>query len=286
MMSLSAKNRETFRGEADFKDNDIPILCTSKNKNSRIGNSLSNKIAMSEKNSVCDSYQLRNNKVEKQSDDDSLSEKNKLLINEIKHVRKRIANIQESIQQSQSIVQPSIWKDNCLNAVINCVNEWRSVVSYHGKPSHIALSDNSQSIEDESDFSPSMHEKRKYYDESFPMHINNDWSLVTTLRLFGIIQMAMQSGPLKGSNPGYFKRCGVEVSSMAQEFLLAILKDDVEYELRFTSNQKKIMTKWFVNAQKAVQLGRPPSKSALKLQKSTRKESKKKKVKTPKSAST
>ncbi|KAL7448128.1 hypothetical protein ACHAWC_000375 [Mediolabrus comicus] len=31
--------------------------------------------------------------------------------------------------------------------------------------------------------------------------------------------MSMQSGPLVGSNPGYFKRCGAEVASIALDFL-------------------------------------------------------------------
>jgi hypothetical protein len=35
--------------------------------------------------------------------------------------------------------------------------------------------------------------------------------------------MAMQSGPLVGSNPGYFKRCGSEVASIALGFLNEIV---------------------------------------------------------------
>ena len=42
--------------------------------------------------------------------------------------------------------------------------------------------------------------------------------------VFGLVQMAMQTGPLVGSNAGYFKRCGADVASMAREFLGEILE--------------------------------------------------------------
>ena len=41
----------------------------------------------------------------------------------------------------------------------------------------------------------------------------------TSTKVFILLQMSMQSGPLVGSNPGYFKRCGSEVASIALDFL-------------------------------------------------------------------
>ncbi|KAL7527030.1 hypothetical protein ACHAXR_001766 [Thalassiosira sp. AJA248-18] len=54
-------------------------------------------------------------------------------------------------------------------------------------------------------------------------HRNNSLNS-SSQKVFGLIQMSMQSGPLVGSNPGYFKRCGGEVASMAYEFLSEIVQ--------------------------------------------------------------
>jgi hypothetical protein len=44
----------------------------------------------------------------------------------------------------------------------------------------------------------------------------------TTQEVFGLLQTSIQVGPLSGSNPGYFKRCGGEVATMASTFLNGI----------------------------------------------------------------
>ena len=45
----------------------------------------------------------------------------------------------------------------------------------------------------------------------------------TSTKVFILIQMAMLTGPLVGSNPGYFKRCGGDVASVALEFLTHVI---------------------------------------------------------------
>ena len=114
--------------------------------------------------------------------------------------------------------------------------------------------------------------------------------------------MAMQTGPLKGSSPGYFKRCGVNVAKMARIFLAKCVRpyrtkdenianptrtctdkgidhriealddsgcaESVLSELRFTMKQKDSLGKWMKNADKAIAANKSPSKSALKLHKS------------------
>ena len=60
-----------------------------------------------------------------------ISPEDQFIIQEIKHARRRIKNIQESIQLSTNIAQPCVWEDNCLKAVGKCVNEWRIIVTFH-----------------------------------------------------------------------------------------------------------------------------------------------------------
>jgi hypothetical protein len=116
------------------------------------------------------------------------------VIKEIHHLQKRIFNIQTSLQTSRGMSNPQIWYSNCLSPVKNAVKEWRSICKYH-------------------------------FGE------NNDTSCTpyrdvineTSVQVFNLIQMAMQSGPLVGSNPGYFKRCGSEVASIALGFLNEIV---------------------------------------------------------------
>ncbi len=214
------------------------------------------------------------------------------VMKEIKHLRKRILNIQESIQLSPSYAQPPIWKEKCLNAVRNCVNEWRNIVSYHGEKKTQAQTQVHAScnlISDDEDKSQGHGdvELKCELNEEYPMHPNNEWSKSTSLQVYGLVQMAMQSGPLKGSNPGYFKRCGVEVASMAKEFLIKCISSDkdgtcieigdVEKDLRFTVKQKESIEKWMRNADKAIASNKPPSKSALKLQATSKGDKKKRK---------
>ncbi len=123
--------------------------------------------------------------------------------------------------------------------------------------------------------------------EEHPMHPNNEWSKTTSLQIYGLIQMAMQTGPLKGSNAGYFKRCGKDVAIMARVFLtkcvnssndiqpdeLKSLEDggsteSVLKDLYFTPKQIDSIKKWMKNTDAAIAADKPPSKSALKLQKS------------------
>ena len=193
-------------------------------------------------------------------------------VQEIQHLRKKIRNIQESIQLSVNIAQPSVWRTNCLNAVANIVVQWRSIVSYY------------EILENQNDHGEQM-------DDPLPiLHPENEWCKGTAILVFGIIQMALQSGPLKGSNAGYFKRCGAVVAKMAEVFLNQCCLDDVvdgvegvEYhvsliseQLLFTAKQKELICKWLTNANKTVTSGKSPSKSALKLQSQVNKKKAKK----------
>lgn len=93
------------------------------------------------------------------------------LRDEMHHIKRRLCNIQESIQTSKSIVNPTTWEQNCLNAVRNCINEWRSIVVRYFGDSDEQLTEQAVLAGKE-----------------------------TSLAVFGLLQLAMQSGPfLRGS---------------------------------------------------------------------------------------
>ena len=52
---------------------------------------------------------------------------------EIRHLQKRMRNVQESISLGiNGIANPKVYQTNVLNAVENCVNEWNAILNYYG----------------------------------------------------------------------------------------------------------------------------------------------------------
>lgn len=158
----------------------------------------------------------------REGDDDEADDQ---LLPELKHIRKRIRHLVDSFQTSRGMGNPSIWQSNCLLPTKNAVKEWRSIVKFYrlheykeerGGVGGGLVTDGAPPDRVES-----------------PISINNSNVFVkgagvgdtmevidsTTQEVFGLIQMSLQVGPLSGSNPGYFKRCGGEVASMALAFL-------------------------------------------------------------------
>lgn len=136
------------------------------------------------------------------------------LLKEINHLQQKIQNITRPL----GISSPNTWRTNCLNPIKNVVKQWRSILSFHsqqikgeGSEDHIVSNCNddvvmqstNDSIEQPTELQQLLHE--------------------TSTKVFILIQMAMQTGPLVGSNPGYFKRCGGEVASIALEFLMSVI---------------------------------------------------------------
>jgi hypothetical protein len=155
-------------------------------------------------------------------------------LKELQHLRKRVQNVQESLQLSDGINDPTTYQNNVLNAVSNCVNEWRSIVNHH-------LDD----LEDDDT------DKK-----------------ATSLAVFQLIQYSLQSGPLAGANPGYFKRCGSQVAKVVWEYLDRIVPAHPELAtcMGFTTKQMDALHQWKKKAQTAAEQDKPPSKSALKKQ--------------------
>ncbi|KAL7488739.1 hypothetical protein ACHAW6_014327 [Cyclotella cf. meneghiniana] len=129
---------------------------------------------------------------------------------EINHLRKRISNIQTSLQTSRGLSNPKIWHTNCLLPVKNAVIEWRSICKYYFLESF--------------ETKPEINDTHEVYQtDAKDCTSHQVIRQETAVQVFSLIQMAMQSGPLVGSNPGYFKRCGGEVASVALDFLNEII---------------------------------------------------------------
>lgn len=158
---------------------------------------------------------------------------NRAAAKEIKHLLKRTRNVAESISLSaEAISNPMTWKSNVLNAVQNAVSEWRAINQHY--------SNSDDGLDDAQAKEPA-------------------------LATYMLIQQAMQSGPLTGSNPGYFKRCGSAVAKQALLFLEeACPTGTVLVELRFSEKQALAIEKFKTAARKAVENDKPPSKSQLK----------------------
>lgn len=157
--------------------------------------------------------------------------------NEIQHLNRRVGNVRESIQLSANAnANPSTWQQNVLNPVDNCVREWRAICSHYQN-------------ELEAD----------------------DWKS-PSLAVYELVQMAMQSGPLAGAKPGYFKRCGSDAARQALTFLNSAVPDENEASfLHFTEKQQDAIDKWRNNARKVVDENKPPSKSVMKKQTTSKK---------------
>ena len=159
---------------------------------------------------------------------------------EIKHLKRRIRNVQEiSIQTSRDAIASDLTKyeDNVLNATQNCVNEWRSIARHY--------------IKDEDD------------ENGLSMTLRTEIGVA----VFQLIQLSIQSGPLSGAKPGYFKRCGAKVSKVVLEFLEKIVPQHEALGIEcmgFSSKQMEAMKKWKLDAEKAVANDKPPSKSVMK----------------------
>lgn len=130
---------------------------------------------------------------------------------EIDHLIKRVQNVQSSLQTSQGLADPEKWRTNCLLPTKNVVREWRSIVSFH-EAGEGAIEDSDTTGNGDSNNNDGGRD-----DVSETLHS-------TAQKVFGLVQMSMQTGPLVGSNPGYFKRCGGDVASVALVFLREILE--------------------------------------------------------------
>ena len=64
-----------------------------------------------------------------------------------------------------------------------------------------------------------------------------------SVEIYSLVQMAMQTGPLVGSSPGYFKRSGAEVAKTALNFLSSLPLDEVQSALSQNENENNDTSK-------------------------------------------
>lgn len=178
---------------------------------------------------------------------------------EVKHLVTRVKNIREALQLSTAISNPKTYQDNVLNAVANCVNEWRSIVRHYPQPPSEASME--EDLLEDTDYM--MPEIKK----------------PAALAVFEMIQHAIQCGPLAGGKPGYFKRCGGDVAKVVLTFLDEVVPNQILGDLMgLSSKQMDVMEKWRKAAATAAAEDKPPSRTAQKHQqgKGTGKKAKKK----------
>jgi len=99
------------------------------------------------------------------------------------------------------------------------VKEWRSILSFHSLEIQGGGSEEQVWVDAELQ----QQEQVQSNDNSTKQTELHQLLHETSTKVFILIQMAMQTGPLVGSNPGYFKRCGGEVASVALEFLTHVI---------------------------------------------------------------
>lgn len=140
---------------------------------------------------------------------------------DMQHIRSKIRNVQRSIQNSSSatLSQPIVYETNVLNAVYNCCKSWSSILRYHLHTSKSSFFDNDcTTIQTEAG--------------TESLKVGAFFLAATKIanELFGLIQLSVQCGPLGGSKPAYFKRCGDRIRLMVQDYLRTILQ---HFEIQF-----------------------------------------------------
>jgi hypothetical protein len=187
-------------------------------------------------------------------------------LQEVRHLRRRIRNVLESIQTSTALVDPLVYQEICLNAVANCVKEWRSIARRYGPSSSSEqttfLSTTTTTTTSSTTTSSSS--------STLPTELHQE----TALHVFQLVQLSVQSGPLSGAKPGYFKRCGGHVAAMVAKYLEDVVPKLEQQQqpnvnddyLGFSSQQVNIMNKWLARAKKAIDNDKLPSTFVLKQQ--------------------
>ena len=196
---------------------------------------------------------ITNNHNERDGDDVALDDDtdDKLLL-ELKHLRRRIQHLVDSFRTSQGMGNPKTWESNCLLPTKNAVNEWRSIVKFYNlldtlshyyydddndtgdcRNVHLDNASSSLFLDRENNIPGKNSNSKNDVDGGDTMDIIDS----TTQEVFGLIQMSIQVGPLLGSNPGYFKRCGGEVATMALVFLSGI----ADLAVNVSSEQEEVI---------------------------------------------
>ncbi|KAL7563427.1 hypothetical protein ACA910_016523 [Epithemia clementina (nom. ined.)] len=171
---------------------------------------------------------------------------------EIQHLLKRIKHNRESFSQAKNegLYSLDSYQMNVLNAVENCVDEWKGIWRHYNNKCNDSANGQTpvETIE-----------------EHHVLGLSPTLLRQVGQALFELLQQALQCGPLSGSNPGYFKRCGSQVATMVHAFLFRILATPQEASnvWHLTDKQAAAIETWKTAALKAAESNKPPSKSVL-----------------------
>jgi hypothetical protein len=177
---------------------------------------------------------------------------------EVQHLLRRIRNNRTAWSTSSAIglMNADVYQTNVLSASLNTIQEWRSIRRYYN---------------DADDFNMDAKEDHIVVVHTNPQTAMDDSTKkLIGLEIFQLIQHSIQCGPMSGSQPGYFKRCGNIVAQMVHQYLQQAVRDtttdDATHTLYMTPAQANIIEVWKKNAYKAVLADQAPSKSVLRQQ--------------------
>jgi hypothetical protein len=142
---------------------------------------------------------------------------------EVQHLRQRIQKVRSSWSKSKvGIIIISNYQTNVLNASLNIFQEWNSIVrKYHSNSNSTSTTGTNHpnnTCVASSNANVTNHSSGTEQQQDMKLTIHNE--------LFLLIQHSVQCGPLIGSQPGYFKRCGTLVAQMVYTYLQQILPDN------------------------------------------------------------
>jgi hypothetical protein len=178
---------------------------------------------------------------------------------EVQHLLRRIRNNRTAWSTSSAIglMNPDVYQTNVLSASLNTIQEWRSIRRYYND----AVDCNMDAKEDH---------VVVVVHANPPTAMDDSTKKLIGLEIFQLIQHSIQCGPMSGSQPGYFKRCGNIVAQMVHQYLQQAVRDtttdDATHTLCMTPAQATTIEVWKKNAYKAVLANQAPSKSILRQQ--------------------
>ena len=171
---------------------------------------------------------------------------------EIQHLMKRIKHNRKSFSiTKEGLSSIDSYQMNVLHAVKNCVNEWKGILNHYKPPTATSqmVQEGGGGGEEEAAISSSHGENHSAVASTAT---TNPVLRQTGQALFELIQQAMQCGPLSGSKPGYFKRCGSQVATIVHAFLCQIIATSQEARALFlTEKQATVVETWKMLALKA-----------------------------------
>lgn len=242
-------------------------------------------------------------------EDVALKKQHDAFLGEIRHVQQRLRRNQEAFsltkdatsQHFNALDHLPTYQSNVLEATLNCAREWKAIVRHYPEftsqcsyPAVEVVEDHDDDEvggdgESSEDGDEGAEEGERMTETKLPLKVELDCDAQlckeTGRAMFELVQQAMQCGPLAGSNPGYFGRCGSEVAAMVLAFLETLMVDHAAFELHWSPKQNAAIEKWKKAAAKTADRNCEPSKHVSgKMKKALKKNQAKQQKKSAKAA--